>query len=170
MAYVMLDLKRLRPDVRPTSAGLEEWIIRTLAHFNVRRQTASGPTSAYRVERPDKGAGREDRSPRSASVCVVGLLRRHRDQCGAGPLSLLGHRALRVADARYGVTSLVDLGHPVGLADVDVALKQAFEEVSVPSTRAADATAGSPLTPPRAAAVLQLAGDIALFLGEAAEA
>src|SRR6267142_2674469 len=34
-----------------------------------------------------------------------------------------------VVDPRYGVTSLVDLGHPVTMADVDVALRQAFEEV-----------------------------------------
>ena len=37
-----------------------------------------------------------------------------------------------VADPRYGVTSLVDLGHPVGLADVDIALRQAFEEIFGP--------------------------------------
>ena len=34
-----------------------------------------------------------------------------------------------VADPRFGVTSLVDLGHPLTLNDVDVALRQAFEEV-----------------------------------------
>jgi lipoyl(octanoyl) transferase len=34
-----------------------------------------------------------------------------------------------VADPRYGVTSLVDLGHPVSMADVDVALRQAFQHV-----------------------------------------
>ena len=48
-----------------------------------------------------------------------------------------------VADARYGVTSLVDLGLPVGLADVDVALKQAFEEVFGPvDARLAETRAG----------------------------
>src|SRR3974390_3369291 len=36
VAYVMLDLKRRRPDVRAFVAGLEQWIIRTLAAFNVR--------------------------------------------------------------------------------------------------------------------------------------
>jgi lipoyl(octanoyl) transferase len=34
-----------------------------------------------------------------------------------------------VADPRFGVTSLVDLGHLVTMADVDVALRQAFTEV-----------------------------------------
>ena len=37
-----------------------------------------------------------------------------------------------VADSRYGVTSLVDLGHPAGLTDVDIALRSAFEEIFGP--------------------------------------
>jgi lipoyl(octanoyl) transferase len=34
-----------------------------------------------------------------------------------------------VADPCLGVTSLVDLGHPVTMVDVDVALRRAFEGV-----------------------------------------
>ncbi len=34
-----------------------------------------------------------------------------------------------VADPRYGVTSLADLGHVLTMADVDIALRQAFTEV-----------------------------------------
>ena len=34
-----------------------------------------------------------------------------------------------VIDPRYGVTSLVDLGLPVTMEDVDVALRRAFEDV-----------------------------------------
>ena len=34
-----------------------------------------------------------------------------------------------IADPRYGVTSLVDLGLPIGMPDADEALRQAFEEV-----------------------------------------
>jgi lipoyl(octanoyl) transferase len=47
-----------------------------------------------------------------------------------------------VADPRYGVTSLVDLGHPATMIDVDIALRQAFEDVfgaagtSLPQTAA----------------------------------
>src|SRR5580693_9925420 len=59
VAYVMLDLKRRRPDVRAYVAGLEEWIIRTLAAFNVRGERRGDRVGVW-VKRPDKGAGFED--------------------------------------------------------------------------------------------------------------
>src|SRR6201982_3164991 len=58
IAYVMLDLKRRRPDVRAYVASLEEWIIRTLAAFNVRGERREDPRGVW-VRRPDKGAGHE---------------------------------------------------------------------------------------------------------------
>src|SRR5438128_11555065 len=60
VAYVMLDLRRRRPDVRAYVAGLEEWIIRTLAHFSVRgeRREARGGVWA---KPPGTGGGREAR-------------------------------------------------------------------------------------------------------------
>jgi lipoyl(octanoyl) transferase len=46
-----------------------------------------------------------------------------------------------VADPHYGVTSLVDLGHPIAMADVDIALRQAFEELfGATMTRLPEAT------------------------------
>ena len=60
VAYVMLDLKRRRPDVRAYVAGLEEWIIRTLAHFNVRGERREDRVGVW-VKRPDKGDGYEDK-------------------------------------------------------------------------------------------------------------
>ena len=56
VAYVMLDLKRRRPDVRAYVAALEEWIIRTLAAFNVRGERREDRVGVW-VRRPDKGAG-----------------------------------------------------------------------------------------------------------------
>src|SRR3974390_3952574 len=47
VAYVMLDLKRRRPDVRAYVAGLEEWIIRTLAAFNVRGERGGGRVGGW---------------------------------------------------------------------------------------------------------------------------
>src|SRR3954463_15337886 len=143
VAYVMLDLKRRRPDVRAYVAGLEEWIIRTLAHFNVRGERREDRVGVW-VKRPDKGAGHEDK------IAAIGVrLRRwvsfHGIAINVEP-ELAHFSAIvpcGVADARYGVTSLVDLGHPVGMADVDVALKQAFEEVFGPAdARRREATAG----------------------------
>jgi len=129
VAYVMLDLKRRRPDVRAYVAGLEEWIIRTLAHFNVRGERREDRVGVW-VRRPDKGTGHEDK------IAAIGVrLRRwvsfHGIAINVEP-DLSHFSAIvpcGVADPRYGVTSLVDLGLPVGLAEVDVALKQAFEDV-----------------------------------------
>src|ERR1700691_2028683 len=60
IAYVMLDLKQRRPDVRAFVAGLEEWVIRALAAFNVTGERREDRVGVW-VQRPDKGAGFEDR-------------------------------------------------------------------------------------------------------------
>ncbi|MBR0801504.1 lipoyl(octanoyl) transferase LipB [Bradyrhizobium jicamae] len=129
VAYVMLDLKRRRPDVRAYVASLEEWIIRTLAAFNVRGERREDRVGVW-VRRPDKGPGFEDK------IAAIGVrLRRwvsfHGIAVNVEP-DLSHFQAIvpcGVVDPRYGVTSLVDLGLPVTMADVDVALRQAFSEV-----------------------------------------
>jgi lipoyl(octanoyl) transferase len=129
VAYVMLDLKRRRPDVRAYVAGLEEWIIRTLLAFNVRGERREDRVGVW-VARPDKGAGCEDK------IAAIGVrLRRwvsfHGVSINVAP-DLAHFDAIvpcGVADPRYGVTSLADLGHTPALADVDLALRQAFAEV-----------------------------------------
>jgi lipoyl(octanoyl) transferase len=129
VAYAMLDLKRRRPDVRAYVASLEEWIIRTLAAFNVRGERREDRVGVW-VARPDKGPGHEDK------IAAIGVrLRRwvsfHGIAINVEP-ELKHFSAIipcGVADVRYGVTSLVDLGLPVTMEDVDVALRQAFEEV-----------------------------------------
>src|ERR1700745_1138225 len=60
VGYVMLDLKQRRPDVRAYVAALEEWIIRTLAAFNVRGERREDRVGVW-VKRPDKGVGFEDK-------------------------------------------------------------------------------------------------------------
>src|SRR5947209_2424879 len=129
VAYVMLDLKRRRPDVRAYVAGLEEWIIQALAAFNVRGERREDRVGVW-VARPDKGAGCEDK------IAAIGVrLRRwvslHGISINVAP-NLEHFSAIvpcGVADPRYGVTSLADLGFAVTMADVDVVLRQAFEEV-----------------------------------------
>jgi lipoyl(octanoyl) transferase len=129
VAYVMLDLKRRRPDVRAYVAALEQWIIGTLAAFNVRGERREDRVGVW-VKRPDKGAGFEDK------IAAIGVrVRRwvsfHGIAINVEP-DLAHFSAIvpcGVADPRFGVTSLVDLGHPVTMADVDVALRRAFEDV-----------------------------------------
>jgi lipoyl(octanoyl) transferase len=129
VAYVMLDLKRRRPDVRAYVASLEEWILRTLAAFNVRGERREDRVGVW-VSRPDKGLGFEDK------IAAIGVrLRRwvsfHGISINVEPD--LSHFAAivpcGVADPRYGVTSLSDLGDPATMADVDIALRQAFQEL-----------------------------------------
>jgi lipoyl(octanoyl) transferase len=129
VAYVMLDLKRRQPDVRAYVAGLEQWIIRTLAAFNVRGERREDRVGVW-VERPDKGLGFEDK------IAAIGVrLRRwvsfHGISLNVDP-DLTHFEAIvpcGVADPRYGVTSLAGLGHAATMADVDAALKEAFGEV-----------------------------------------
>jgi len=142
VAYVMLDLKQRRPDVRAYVAGLEEWIIRTLDAFNVRGERREDRVGVW-VRRPDKGAGYEDK------IAAIGVrLRRwvsfHGIAINVEP-NLSHFSAIvpcGVVDPRYGVTSLVDLGLPVTMEDVDVALRRAFEDVfGATSARLPEATA-----------------------------
>src|SRR6202158_4950857 len=60
VGYVMMDLKRRAPDVRRFVATIEEWIIRTLAAFNVRGEWRNDRIGVW-VRRPDKGDGYEDK-------------------------------------------------------------------------------------------------------------
>src|ERR1700744_350360 len=129
VAYVMLDLKRRRPDVRAYVAGLEEGIMRTLAAFDVAGERREDRVGVW-VKRPDKGPGFEDK------IAAIGVrLRRwvsfHGIAINVAPdlTHFAGIVPCGVADPRYGITSLVDLGHPVTTADVDVALRQAFADV-----------------------------------------
>ena len=125
----MLDLKQRQPDVRAYVAGLEQWIIQTLATFNVRGERREDRVGVW-VQQPDKGCGFEDK------IAAIGVrLKRwvslHGIAINVEP-DLSHFDAIvpcGVADPRYGVTSLADLGHLATMADVDVALRQAFEQV-----------------------------------------
>src|SRR5579864_2821278 len=129
VAYVMLDLKQRRPDVRAYVAGLEQWIIRTLAAFNVRGERRQDRVGVW-VARPDKGQGFEDK------IAAIGVrLRRwvslHGIAINVEP-DLSHFSAIipcGVTDPRYGVTSLADLGLTASSTDVDIALRQTFEDV-----------------------------------------
>ena len=132
VAYAMLDLKRRQPDVRAYVASLEEWIIRTLLAFNLRGERREDRVGVW-VGRPDKGPGCEDK------IAAIGVrLRRwvsfHGIAINVAP-DLTHFAAIvpcGVTDPRYGVTSLADLGLTATMADVDVALRQAFQQVFGP--------------------------------------
>lgn len=132
VAYVMVDLKRRGPDVRRFVATLEEWIIRTLAAFNVRGERREDRIGVW-VRRPDKrgqglGEGCEDKIA-AIGIRVKQWVTLHGMALNVEPeLShFSGIVPCGVSEQRYGVTSLADLGIPVSMAEVDMALRREFE-------------------------------------------
>jgi lipoyl(octanoyl) transferase len=126
IAYVMLDLRQRGPDLRAFIAGLEAWIIATLGQFNIRGERREDRVGVW-VKRPDKGVDFEDK------IAAIGI--RVRQWVTFHGLSInvepdLAHFGgivpCGVADPRYGVTSLVDLGLPVVTSDLDLALRRSF--------------------------------------------
>lgn len=128
VAYVMLDLKRRGGDVRIYVNDLEEWLIRTLARFNVVGERRCGRVGIW-VRRTDRGEpGREDK------VAAIGVRVRRWVSYHGVALNVdpaLDHFAgiVPCGVTGYGVTSLVDLGITAAMAEVDTALKAAFAEV-----------------------------------------
>ena len=132
VAYVMLDLKRRRQDVRAFVAALEDVVIRTLDMMNVRGERREDRVGVW-VRRPEKplladGTMAEDK------IAALGI--RLRKWVTFHGLSLnvdpdLDHFGgiVPCGISAYGVTSLVDLGLPVMMADVDIRLRTAFESV-----------------------------------------
>jgi lipoyl(octanoyl) transferase len=140
VAYVMLDLKRRREDVRAFVAALEEWIIRTLAAFNVRGERREDRVGVW-VVRPDRPAT-PGGSPAEDKIAAIGI--RLRKWVSFHGISInvepdLSHFSgiVPCGIQDHGVTSLVDLGLPVTMADLDLALKVAFEKVFGPASSSA---------------------------------
>ena len=128
VGYAMLDLKsRARkgsgPDVRAYVRDLEQWLIETLAQFNVRGERREGRVGIWvrRGDQEDKIAALGVRIKRWVTLHGVALNVEpnlsHFD--GIVPCGIRGH----------GVTSLADLGIAATMADVDVALKLSFQKI-----------------------------------------
>ncbi len=137
VAYTMLDLDRRRPDVRAFVTALERWIIGTLARLDIRGERRDDRVGVW-VRRPDKPAG-FDGTTAEDKVAAIGIrLKRwvsyHGIAINVDPD--LGHFdgivPCGISASQYGVTSLVDLGHVIGMADVDTLLRQEFESIFGP--------------------------------------
>jgi lipoyl(octanoyl) transferase len=131
VAYAMIDLNRRKPDVRAYVRALEDWLIRTLARFAVTGERRDGRVGIW-VRRTDLGLpAREDK------IAAIGV--RMRRWVGYHGVALnvepdLGHFAgiVPCGIAGHGVTSLHDLGVLASMAEVDMALADAFDEVFGP--------------------------------------
>lgn len=132
VVYVMLDLNRRRKDVRLFVEALAQWVIDTLWRFNVEGHIRPGRVGVW-VERKDKGY-----SPLSEDkIAAIGIkLRRwvsfHGISLNVEPdLSHFGG-IVPCGITEHGVTSLLDLGLPVTMDDVDYALRMSFEAIFGP--------------------------------------
>ena len=132
VVYVMLDLNRRGRDVRAFVQALEAWVIAALGEFNIKGEIRPGRVGVW-VARPEKpplpdGTPREDKIAAigvrlSKWVSTHGLAINHDPDLshfdGIVPCGITGH----------GVTSLVDLGLPVTMDDLDLALERSFHKV-----------------------------------------
>ncbi|WP_300245157.1 lipoyl(octanoyl) transferase LipB [Antarcticimicrobium sp.] len=132
VVYVMLDLNRRGRDVRRFVQMLENWVIAALAEFNVPGHIREGRVGVW-VERPGKprtvtGAMAEDK------IAAIGIRLRkwisfHGISINLDPELEHFTGIVPCGITEHGVTSLVDLGLPVTMDDLDVALRRSFEQV-----------------------------------------
>ena len=129
VVYVMLDVGKRGRDVRCFVRDLENWVIAALAEFNVRGQIRPGRVGVW-VERPDKPLAPAG-SVREGKIAAIGIkLRRwvrfHGISINVEPDLSHFDGIVPCGIRDHGVTSLVDLGLPVTMADLDAALAATF--------------------------------------------
>lgn len=132
VVYVMLDVGKRGRDVRMFVKQLEHWVMATLAQFNVTGHIREGRVGVW-VERPEKPLDANG-LPAEDKIAAIGI--RLRKWVSFHGISInvepeLGHFSgiVPCGITQHGVTSLVDLGLPVQMTDVDVALRGQFESV-----------------------------------------
>lgn len=132
VAYVMLDVAKRGRDVRCFVRQLEQWVIKTLAEFNVTGEIRDGRVGVWvaRTDKPPQANGK----PAEDKIAAIGI--RLRKWVSFHGISInvepdLDHfkGIVPCGITEHGVTSLVDLGLPVSMDDLDVALKRCFSEV-----------------------------------------
>jgi len=129
VASIMLDLRHRGRDVTRFVADLERWIIGALDRFNVKGEVRDGRVGVW-VERKGPGWSREDK------IAAIGVRLRkwvsfHGIAFNVEPdlEHFSGITPCGISAPQFGVTSLVDLGLPVTMADADAALRASFEDV-----------------------------------------
>jgi len=132
VVYVMLDVGRRGHDVRAFVKALEDWVIAALAEFNVRGEIRDGRVGVW-VVRPEKPLG-FDGQPQEDKIAAIGVRLRkwvsfHGISINVDPTleDFTGIVPCGISD--HGVTSLVDLGLPVTMDDLDLALRRSFSEI-----------------------------------------
>lgn len=132
VVYFMLDLRSRGRDVRCLVQGLEGLIIDTLAAFNIKGERREGRIGVW-VARPDKGPGREDKVA-AIGVRVSRWVSFHGIAINVSPTLSHFDGIVPCGISDQGVTSFEDLGQLASMAEVDSALRTAFERRFGPTT------------------------------------
>ncbi len=132
VAYAMLDVGKRGRDVRKFVQQLEDWVICTLEQFNIKGERRKGRVGVW-VVRDDKPLNTDSSQPEDKIAAIGVRLRKwvsfHGISINVEPDLEHYNGIVPCGITQYGVTSLVDLGRPVGMADVDVALRHCFGKV-----------------------------------------
>ena len=132
VVYVMLDLNKRGKDIKKFVKNLEAWIIHTLAEFNVVGQSRNGRIGIW-VERPDKPKSIDELLEEEKIAAIGVRLRKwitfHGLSINVDPDLSHFQGIVPCGIKKHGVTSLVDLGLPVSMTDLDIALKKNFSKV-----------------------------------------
>lgn len=128
IGYVMLDLKPRGSDVRAYVRDLEEWIIRTLARFGVTGERRQGRPGVW-VRRVDLNAPEREDKIAALGVRVRRWVTLHGVALNVEPDLSHYDGIVPCGIAEHGVTSLYDLGLTPTMAEVDMAMREAFGEV-----------------------------------------
>ena len=130
VAYVMLDVAKRGRDVRAFVRDLESWIIEALSAFNVEAGPREGRVGVW-VDRTQSGGHLKEDKIAAIGIRLKRWVSFHGISLNVEPdlNHFKGITPCGIADPRYGVTSLVDLGHTVSMDDGDFALRQAFQTV-----------------------------------------
>lgn len=136
VVYVMLDLKRRQQDVRAFVAALEAIVIQTLAAMNVTGERREDRVGVW-VRRPEKPPLPDGRMAEDKIAAIGIRLRRwvsfHGFSLNVDPDLTHFSGIVPCGIREFGVTSLVDLGLPVMMPDVDIRIRAAFETVFGPT-------------------------------------
>jgi lipoyl(octanoyl) transferase len=127
VGYVMLNLKQRGPDVRSFVHNLEEWLIRSLAAFNVVGERRNDRVGVW-VRRPDLGPAREDKIA-AIGVRVRKWVTYHGVSLNIDPDLEHFSGIVPCGVSEHGVTSLLDLGQIISSREVDAVMKKTFAEI-----------------------------------------
>jgi lipoyl(octanoyl) transferase len=128
VGYVMLDLKRRKPDVRVYVHDLEQWLIEALALFDVRGERREGRVGIW-VRRGRSSADMREDKIAALGVRIKRWVTFHGVALNVAPDLSHFSGIVPCGISGHGVTSLADLGVAATMADVDLALRQSFGKV-----------------------------------------